>query len=447
MSRGRHRKKRENMTTEVKDPKESLGVLASAVALQESGILVRGMTVTDLSTGYVAAGEVPEDRDPFLAEDGAPRFRGSSVGLAQLEMVRELVHDVVEQRRENPEWSQVDTPVPRSQFPWGIGVPEPDVVVAGGHAAEIAGYLRCVGVRARTIDADRALWIASDLAEVEHELAEEENRATEKEKSRWSLGWSRPSLPHLPSFISAPALTAPAMSVPPLRGVSWKSAVGVAAVAVFAIGGLFAASAVFSGGGGAKPPSSSSHSTPLASPEQRAGGVGKGEGEKETPQGEAAEADPWREHHLSGEQMQTASVPRAQVPVVMDLPGWRRAGATPSREEFRSGDLQMRVLVSAKETPLTSQEELDGAVLHAVEKTDGVRVAGRAPVSYEETYPESTTLWHVRFVDGHQVSIGCQFRQVTGSRLATCEKAADVARPDVGQVRPNAGTPPPGEGA
>lgn len=91
----------------------------------------------------------------------------------------------------------------------------------------------------------------------------------------------------------------------------------------------------------------------------------------------------------------------------------------------------MRILVSATLTPLKTQEELDGAVLKALENTEGVRVAGRAPVSYEESYPDSTTIWHVRLVEGHQVSIGCQFRQITGARLKVCEEAASTARPDL----------------
>lgn len=94
-----------------------------------------------------------------------------------------------------------------------------------------------------------------------------------------------------------------------------------------------------------------------------------------------------------------------------------------------SSDPDMRVLVSAKQTPLDSQEKLDGAVLKVIEDTEGVRVAGRSPVSYEEAYPESTTIWHVRLVDGHQVSVGCQFREVTGPRLETCDRAAAAAGP------------------
>lgn len=419
MSRARHRKKGEAMTLEVVDPQENLGVLAAAVALQESGILVRGMTVTDLSTGYAVTGEMPEDRDPFIAEEDAPRFRGSAVGLAQLEMLRELVHDVVEQRRENPEWAQLDTPIPRKAFPWGVGLPEPDVVVAGGNAEVIADYLRCVGVRARTVDADRALWIAGDLAEVEHELAEVEQANAESRAPRGRLRW--------PAVESWPRLSLPALRLP---SSSWKFAAGAAAIAVFAVGGIFAASAVLHTDAVEDSPSSST-TTPLASPAAEptkpmdVGGEGVGPKEEHSPR------KPWPEHHIAGEQMRTASVERASIPVRMDLPGWRRAGATPAREEFHSGDEDMRVLVSATLTPLKTQEELDGAVLKAVENTDGVRVAGRAPVSYEESYPDSTTIWHVRLVEGHQVSIGCQFRQITGARLKVCEEAASTARPDL----------------
>lgn len=391
-------------------PKEPLGTLAAAVALQESGILVHAMTVTDLSSGYSVTGVNPDVTDPFLAAEGEPRFRGSPLGLKQLEALRELVLDVLEHRKKHPEWAQMDTPIPRDDFPWGVGMPEPDVVVAGAHAGIIADYLRCVGVRARKIDADRALWIAGDLEDARLRLAQwEEEDAEDATERKKLLRWPVPSRDG-------------SLERSPL-----KLAAGIAAVLLFAVGGISVAAVV---GGDAD-------HEPAVEANGGRGGVEEKEreaekaGEEPVPPSDdpPTRVDPWREHHIQGEEMQMASVARADVPVRMELPGWTRVGATADREEFMSSDPDMRVLVSAKQTPLDSQEKLDGAVLKVIEDTEGVRVAGRSPVSYEEAYPESTTIWHVRLVDGHQVSVGCQFREVTGPRLETCDRAAAAAGP------------------
>lgn len=141
----------------------------------------------------------------------------------------------------------------------------------------------------------------------------------------------------------------------------------------------------------------------------------------------AQQPQPWREQRVAGDQVVTASAERAQIPVKMDAPGWTRSGATAQREEFMSSDPDMRVLVSAVPTPLTTQQEMDNAVLNQLQGMQGIRIAGRAPVSYEEVYPESTTLWHVRLKDGHQISVGCQFREVTGDRLRACDTAVQYA--------------------
>ena len=52
MERGKHRKMDETMTVTTRSEKADMGILAKAVALQESGILVHALTVTDLSSGF-----------------------------------------------------------------------------------------------------------------------------------------------------------------------------------------------------------------------------------------------------------------------------------------------------------------------------------------------------------------------------------------------------------
>ena len=94
----------------------------------------------------------------------------------------------------------------------------------------------------------------------------------------------------------------------------------------------------------------------------------------------------------------------------------------------------MRVLVAAKETPLKTQDDLDAAMLSALNDVDGgeggVTVVSNQPVSYEESYPNSTTLWHVRLVDGHQISVGCQYRQWNEQREKVCQEFVDTVRPE-----------------
>ncbi|QNH96552.1 type VII secretion-associated protein [Corynebacterium anserum] len=410
--------------------KEPLGPLAAAVALQESGILVHAMTVTDLSSGYCVTGVNPDVKDPFLAGEGEPTFRGSLIGLKQLEMLRELVLDVLDHRKVHPEWAQMDTPIPRNDFPWGVGMPEPDVVVAGAHAEILADYLCCVGVRARKIDADRALWIAHDLEEARQKIARwEHDDQADESKPHWKSRWLRSPQGHV-------------VHTSPL-----KLAAAIGAVMLFAIGGVSVISVLRDtdaqsvvagdqGRGSVEEKNAGENAELITEPGQEPGDTEDRatEGARDRPaqpNQTATPEPPWREHHIQGQEMRPASMNRADVPVRMELQGWRRIGATADREEFMSADPGMRVLVSAKKTPLNSQEQLDAAVLKAIDNAEGVRVAGRSPVSYEEAYPESTTLWHVRLVEGHQVSIGCQFREVTGPRLEKCDQAADIAGPDL----------------
>ena len=125
-----------------------------------------------------------------------------------------------------------------------------------------------------------------------------------------------------------------------------------------------------------------------------------------------------------------AHAPRADVPVAVGVAGWKRVGSTKGREEYRSSDGGMRVLLAAKPTPLRRQEELDQAVLRALEKAQGVQVVRQSPVVYEEKYPGSATQWHVVLRDGHQLSIGCQVREHTPSRQDQCRKIVRAAHPE-----------------
>lgn len=452
-----------------------MGVLARAVALQETGLLVHGMNVTDLLTGVTMTGvdgsadpsgggsdgseagarqALRGGRDIFAAADGELTFRGSSVALSRLEALRELVYEALDARREREaDIERAEREHPRTQFPWGIGLSQPDVVVTGLHGPVLVEYLRAVGLRARQIDAGRALEIAAALHEVEQEIqAGSTERGDEPEWAEapeWTEGRDKPhdsSAGRTQGNIHAPSTqdnwdrdepsyavsteadgaegesTLPQLRLRNIKTSPLRAAVAVAALLLCVIGGGISAWAVRS--------IDSEHDSPLG----RGDGLGGVASGKDEATGTASpttapgtQPGPWREHHVAGDNMQVAAVPRAEIPVALNLPDWRRVGATSAREEFHSEDPDMRILVSAAPTPLTSQADLDRAVVQAVESTQGVRLAGREPVSYEETYPDSTTLWHVRLVDGHQISVGCQFRQVTAPRLEKCTQAANSA--------------------
>ena len=139
-------------------------MLTDAVALSESGVLVNGLSATDLLSGFQVTGEEtveaaePEEAGP------SPDFRGSGVLLRRLEAVRELVAEVLDARAEDPELTSANPAVPRTVFPWGIGIATSDVVVVGPDKDVTAAYLRMVGLRARTVDATESLRIAGELA-------------------------------------------------------------------------------------------------------------------------------------------------------------------------------------------------------------------------------------------------------------------------------------------
>ena len=431
MERGKHRKMDETMTVTTRSEKADMGILAKAVALQESGILVHALTVTDLSSGFTVSGTGAVEADPFQVGEGEPRFRTSALGLARLEMLRELVVDVVEQRKANPEYSQVDAPGGRTQFPWGVGMREPDVVVAGMHASTIAEYLRCTGMRARTLDVDSVLRIAADLRDAEHECVRETESAPGAAVPKEQV---RQVVTDEPLANQERAGSEKSCIEPLDRGARDKNllriAVAAAAVVLCLVGVGTIVAVMHSGAGSSV--EETQNSQMITEPEDAAtGGVTSSERSEPaavpSDSASAQQPQPWREQRVAGDQVVTASAERAQIPVKMDAPGWTRSGATAQREEFMSSDPDMRVLVSAVPTPLTTQQEMDNAVLNQLQGMQGIRIAGRAPVSYEEVYPESTTLWHVRLKDGHQISVGCQFREVTGDRLRACDTAVQYA--------------------
>ena len=471
--RGKHRRDEPAVEITTSMTREDMGILAKAVALQESGILVHGLTVTDLSSGFSVTGTGALPEDPFKAAEDEPRFRGSALGLRNLEILRELVADVIEQRRAHPEWAHIDPPGGRTTFPWGVGMKEPDVLVAGMHAGTIAEYLRCVGMRARTVDVDQALRIHADLRDVQQELdlapgdggagdfsANERVLGDGERGTAMALDAREGSEPkYVVSFSgegdseelagfedeeasrtveareSRAGRENRAVSVPDGRAL--RIAV-MATVAIVSVAGIGALLTLAPGGEKGGPDATMADSavveeSPSTVPETS---TSLAPATTTATPSESTEK-PWSEHRVAGEQVVTASAERAEIPVMMDAPGWNRAGATAKREEFMSADEGMRVLVSATATPVESQEKLDEAVLRALEGMAEIRVANRAPVSYEEVYPDSTTLWHVRLVDGYQVSIGCQFREVTGERLRACDTAAQSARVDLLRLNAN----------
>ena len=468
--RGKHRRDEPAVEITTSMTREDMGILAKAVALQESGILVHALTVTDLSSGFSVTGTGALPEDPFKAGEDEPRFRGSALGLRNLEVLRELVADVIEQRRAHPEWAHIDPPGGRTTFPWGVGMKEPDVLVAGMHAGTIAEYLRCVGMRARTVDVDQSLRIHADLRDVQQELdlAPGDGGTGDFSANKRTFGGGERGIA---MAMDARESTEPkyVVSFPgdgdseeldgfedeeasrTVEAREWRAGragslldsralriavmATVAIVSVAGIGALLtlAPSGKTGGSDATMADSVAVEENPSTVPETS---TSQAPATTTATPSESAEK-PWSEHRVAGEQVVTASAERAEIPVMMDAPGWNRAGATAKREEFMSADEGMRVLVSATATPVESQEKLDEAVLRALEGMAEIRVANRAPVSYEEVYPDSTTLWHVRLVDGYQVSIGCQFREVTGERLRACDTAAQSARVDLPRLNAN----------
>lgn len=393
----------------------STGMVATAVALTESGILVNGLCVTDLLSGYeVRCTDSELDSGPGTETEagekgekgtdggsGVPVFRGSTVPLRRLEAVRELVEEALEARAADPELTSANPVVPRTVFPWGIGARTTDILVTGPDKDVTAAYLRMTGVRARTVDVSQALRLAGDLAEAQAEVAD-----------------------------PAPTPVAVPGDEPDPAGKGGRTlprrALVLTAVSV-ALAGLVVGAGLLRPAGtpdasDASDTSAGAETTPVQD---------EGTGEQPVTTTEAvADATGWRE--LSPGDRASEEVAGDSVTAVsVDVAGWRMTESTSDSEIWTSDDGGMRVLIAARPTPVGTQDELDAAMLGALDGLDGngdIRVTDRSPVAYEEYFPDSTTSWRVRLVDGHQVSVGCQYREVSDDRREVCERFTATAR-------------------
>lgn len=427
---------------------EARGLLAEALALQESGVLVSGMTVTDLATGFVVTGDAEMQRPGYLQYEGADsgagaidtpgetvdvEFQRSGLSLGRLSELFEMVSEVLEQREEHPEAAAVNPPEPRELFPWGIGLRDVDVLVTGSFAVQVVHYLRIMGVRARLVDNEMVLRVASELAlaqqELEHLDLAEPARQREADAAAAQLAEKVEEWQDTEEGASIEKEK---------RKDNRRLPAALAALALFIIGGLVATFTVFDSQAAENPASAGStgiadsaasvtESRSVESEEPYADEPGSEEtGEEAT--------EPFPEPHRRGVTTADQSSRRADIPISVNVDGWRLGSATRAREEYIGDDEGMRVLVAAKETPLKTQEEMDAAMLGALNDVsssdDGVTVVSTQPVSYEENYPSSTTLWHVRLVDGHQISVGCQYRQWNEQREKVCQEFVATARPE-----------------
>lgn len=433
---------------------DARGLLAEALALQESGVLVSGMTVTDLATGFVVTGDAEMQRPGYLQYEGADsaagaagtasaagaasradamddvEFQRSGLSLGRLSELFEMVSEVLEQRQEYPEAAAVNPPEPRELFPWGIGLREVDVLVTGSFAVQVVHYLRIMGVRARLVDNDVVLRVASELALAQQELEH--------------LNFAEP-VRHRDTDTAVAEPVAEAEEWQEVdEGASIKKEerkdnrrlpAALAALALFIIGGLVATFTVFDSQ--AAENTASAEGTDSAASVEGDSSVEPEDSVGDEPASEEVDeelTEPFPEPHRRGVTTADQSSKRADIPISVNVDGWHLGSATRAREEYIGDDKGMRVLVAAKETPLKTQEEMDAAMLGALNDVssgdDGVTVVSTQPVSYEESYPSSTTLWHVRLVDGHQISVGCQYRQWNEQREKVCQEFVATARPE-----------------
>lgn len=471
-----------------KPPIPAMGLLAEAVARYESGLLVHGDQVTDLLTGFSLT--MPPITGPDTASTLA--FRGSGIDLQELDDLTELVTQVMQQRMNSPHAAGLDSGIPRDHFPYGVGESEPDVLVTGGQAAPIATYLRAAGFRARVVDTQYAMTLASSLAVAQQELLalspeepvgsgtvaaggvaggvvggldarnqthtevvgqgvpapgvlpEDQPRTTPNRVLSWDLSGSQDK-----AGPARPGVNPGGAGAAPRKLPLGASPVAAAFVAIIIVAGAMAAGLALDAAGDA-----GQDTQAVANAEDgdgTAGEVGSGAGESAGGD-DPGEADADRNRQpetpppftpppnrpgmqdpkINGKDADHRAAARADVPVTADWPkGWNLAEATPQRETYQSEkDTGMRVLLAAKPAPLKNQAELDKAVLKALRDAPGAKVASESPVSYREKYPDSETLWYVRLVDGHQVSIGCQYREPNPVRSRVCEQVVDSARPE-----------------
>ncbi|MCG7267671.1 type VII secretion-associated protein [Corynebacterium sp. ACRQJ] len=433
---------------------EARGLLAEALALQESGVLVSGMTVTDLATGFVVTGDAEMQRPGYLQYEGADsaagatgtasaagavsradamddvEFQRSGLSLGRLSELFEMVSEVLEQRQEHPEAAAVNPPEPRELFPWGIGLREVDVLVTGSFAVQVVHYLRIMGVRARLVDNDMVLRVASELALAQQEL-QHLNLAEPVRLGEVDSGAAEP----VEETDEWQEVEEGASIRKEERKDNRRLPAALAALALFIVGGLVATFTVFDSQAAENTVSAdgagSTGSTGITGSTESTASV---QGDSSVESEEPVADEPFPEPHRRGVTTADQSSRRADIPISVNVDGWHLGGATRAREEYVGDDEGMRVLVAAKETPLKTQEEMDAAMLGALNDVSagdsGVTVVSTQPVSYEENYPSSTTLWHVRLVDGHQISVGCQYRQWNEQREKVCQEFVATARPE-----------------
>lgn len=424
---------------------DARGLLAEALALQESGVLVSGMTVTDLATGFVVTGDAEMQRPGYLQYEGADsaagaasradamddvEFQRSGLSLGRLSELFEMVSEVLEQRQEYPEAAAVNPPEPRELFPWGIGLREVDVLVTGSFAVQVVHYLRIMGVRARLVDNDMVLRVASELALAQQEL-EHLNLADPVRRGEAETAMVEP----VEEAEEWQEVDEGASIKKEERKDNRRLPAALAALALFIIGGLVATFTVFDSQ--AAENTASAEGTDSAASVEGDSSVEPEDSVGDEPASEEVDeelTEPFPEPHRRGVTTADQSSRRADIPISVNVDGWHLGSATRAREEYLGDDEGMRVLVAAKETPLKTQEEMDAAMLGALNDVssgdDGVTVVSTQPVSYEEKYPSSTTLWHVRLVDGHQISVGCQYRQWNEQREKVCQEFVATARPE-----------------
>ena len=327
----------------------------------------------------------------------------------------------------------------------------PDIVIAGDGAQATATFLQLRGFRARVVDATASLHIAAELAvaEQEWEAMEPWLEHTTKQRSRTqqhrrqvhSQERESERTPGTP-LENQPACHAvevsekqdgqaidragdtapPSLRLPVAVACSLVAVCAAGGLAFLALRGTSETQSVATGEQALDTPSASSPAVSSHADDART---------ESSDGGVPTSSTPWAEHHINGQSPVSGAVERAKVPTRAAVPGWRRVGATAAREEYRGPDEGMRVLIAATPVPVKTQQELDQAVVNAVGGAQGVHLVNSAPVSYREQYQESATVWHVRLVDGFQVSVGCQCRGETPQRLATCAEFAATAGPEV----------------
>lgn len=377
------------------------GMTVQAVSLVESGVLVNGWTVTDLLSGFSVRCDAPGDGTGLL-------WRGSTVPLGRLEAVRELVAEALEERAADPDLTDPNPRTPRVRFPWGVGESTTDVLVTGEDAATVAAYLRTVGVRARCVDPDAALRLAADLEMARAELGELEGGELEEEPERESVD-GEPDTGHPPVGRTLLAVTA----------------VGVVLAGVLAVVGIL-------GRGADESDAATPQPAPLTAPPTGASSGAVPTQEQESVATDPADGQQFADPVRRGDATPEHTTGRADIPVDTDLDGWTLHEATERREIWMSDDPDARILVAATPTPLGTQEELDVRMLTGLADMPGAKVTSQHPVDYEEDSGRSTTRWQVRLIDGHQVSVGCQYRagtaEQTAGRLAACDRFTATAR-------------------